>query len=71
MMTEAGRLLLDELRQGDLDPAQLELPWGGRSPRVLTQAHIRFSLRPRDDEDEPSASDAMVEEMCRRHQYGY
>lgn len=38
MMTEAGRALLDDLRQSDpKDPRQLELPWEGRSPRSLTR----------------------------------
>jgi hypothetical protein len=42
MLTPEGRTVLDKLRvsQG-LDP---ELPWGGRSPRVLTRAHDLFSL---------------------------
>jgi len=39
-MRDAGRAALDQLRisQG-LDP---DLPWGGRSPRVLTEAWNRF-----------------------------
>jgi len=43
MLTRAGVVLLDELRmkQG-LDPKK---PWGGRSPRVLTKAYIKFTLR--------------------------
>ena len=42
-MSRAGREKLDRLRQeAGLDP---RLPWGGRSPRVLTQAHQRFTLR--------------------------
>ena len=66
-MSEAGRLELDRLRmeQG----LQLELPWGGRSPRVLTHAHIRFSLSQRDGEDD--LSDAMIDEQYRRFHYGF
>jgi len=43
MLTRAGVVKLDELRvkQG-LDP---KMPWGGRSPRVLTKAYKRFSLK--------------------------
>ncbi len=44
MITPCGRSVLDRLRvEQGLDP---ELPWGGRTPRVLTQAHIRFNLVP-------------------------
>ena len=41
-MTRAGREELDRYRQLDLDDKQ---PWGGRSPRALTKAFRRFSLR--------------------------
>ena len=42
-MTREGRAVLDELRvRGGLDP---RLPWGGRSPRVLTRAYAQFILR--------------------------
>jgi len=40
-MTPRGRALLDELQQEALDSS---LPWGGRSPRFLTEAYQRFSL---------------------------
>ncbi len=42
-MTPEGRRALDKLRlnQG----LQHELPWGGRSPRALTKAYERFTLR--------------------------
>jgi len=41
-ITPRGREKLDELRvrQG-LDA---DLPWGGRSPRVLTRGHLMFIL---------------------------
>jgi len=42
MMTEAGRRKLYEQQELELDPS---LPWGGRSPRSLTEAYQRFSLR--------------------------
>ncbi len=41
-MTDAGRARLDALRVQALDP---RLPWGGRSPRVLTRAYKKFTLR--------------------------
>ena len=40
-MTREGLRFLDELRVED---PQLELPWEGRSPRVLTQAYQKFTL---------------------------
>ncbi len=61
-LTPAGRARLDELRvsQG-LDPS---LPWGGRSPRVLTRAYERFTLR---GETAPSGEeDALIDEQYRR-----
>jgi len=68
-MTPAGRAKLD--RQRVEDP-QLELPWGGRSPRHLTNAYKRFTLRdetaPLDEECE--VSDDVIDEMYRRYQYG-
>ena len=44
MMTPEGLARLDEYRRSALDPS---LPWGGRSPRVLTRAYERFTLRER------------------------
>ena len=42
MITPRGRAILDSLRvEQGLDP---DLPWGGRSPRHLTEAYQRFSL---------------------------
>ena len=71
MMTDEGRLKLDALRKEDVDPRQLELPWGGRSPRCLTEAHERFILRrdaaPLDEE----LSDVELDEQSRRDQYGW
>ena len=43
MMTPAGRAYLDAMRLGQVPESRL--PWGGRSPRVLTKAYKRFSLR--------------------------
>jgi len=65
-LTETGRAVLDALRikQG-LDS---DLPWGGRSPRVLTKAYQRFNLRcetaPSDEFD-----DEIVDERYRRFRY--
>ena len=42
MITPRGREKLDELRiQQGLDP---DLPWGGRSARVLTRGHLMGKL---------------------------
>ncbi len=41
-MTPEGRAVLDALRQ---EVPVKYLPWGGRSPRVLTKAYQRFTLR--------------------------
>ena len=65
-ITSAGRKALDALRlsQG-LDES---LPWGGRSPRVLTKAHERFRLSPRDAASK--AEDDEVDEQYRRFLHG-
>ncbi len=68
MMTEEGRLFLDKCRlDSGLDPT---LPWGGRSPRVLTRAHERFRLKPSGDAATDFGDDRFIDEQCRRHQYG-
>ncbi len=67
-MTPKGREVLEQLRiEEGLDP---RLPWGGRSPRSLTQAALARKLSQRDDDVDREA-DEMLEEMCRRHQYGW
>ena len=59
---------LDKLRQTQgLDKS---LPWGGRSPRLLTQAHIRFSLSQEAATLEEKGDDQFLDEQCRRHLYG-
>jgi hypothetical protein len=60
MMTPEGRARLDELRQEASDNS---LPWGGRSPRVLTKAYERFTLR---REAAPLDEDAMLDEQYQR-----
>ncbi len=67
-MTSKGLAVLDKLRlkQG----LQLELPWGGRSPRVLTRAWERFRfVRETATLDEWPCED-VVEEQYRRFQNG-
>jgi len=68
-MTDAGRAALDKLRQEAPDES---LPWGGRSPRVLTKAYKRFTLR-----DETTTvdecgdwGDALIDEQYRRFTHG-
>ncbi len=63
MMTDAGREELDRLRVEDPRSDQLELPWGGRSPRVLTRAYERFTLR---RQASPLDEDSMLDEQYRR-----
>ncbi len=66
MMTREGRAVLDELRRrGGLDE---NLPWGGRSPRVLTKAYERFTLRREDAE--LSDGDRLLEEQYQRFLQG-
>ena len=69
MMTSAGLAALDKLRTES--PSE-ELPWGGRSPRVLTEAYQRFKLRqeaaPLDEEWPP---DSLLEEQNRRFSDGF
>ncbi len=60
-ITRAGTAALDELRQeAGLDES---LPWGGRSPRVLTKAYQRFTLR---REAAPLDEEAGLDEQYRR-----
>jgi len=70
VITPKGRAVLDELRvkQG-LDP---KLPWGGRSPRALTQAAISFNLESLDDDVNGFSpeEDARIEEQYRRFRHG-
>ncbi len=63
MMTPAGRARLDALRQEAVGSI-CNLPWGGRSPRVLTRAYEKFTLRREDAE--MSAEERHVEEQYRR-----
>jgi len=64
MMTPAGRRILDELRQ----EVRVEyLPWGGRSPRVLTRAYKRFTLSQRDDDS--MEFDAWDEEVLKSNDH--
>ena len=68
-MTPAGRAKLDGLRVAD---PQLHLPWGGRSPRHLTDAYQRFSLKPGTSsvDEFGDHTDAEVDEMYRRFSHG-
>ncbi len=64
MMTPRGRAKLDELQlEFGLDPT---LPWGGRSPRVLTEAYQRFSLSCEAAPLDAEFDDAVVDEQYRR-----
>ena len=70
MMTPAGRKLLDELRQAEADPLQLSLPWGGRSPRVLTRSYQRFTLEAQDDDANGFFDDEVLDDQYRRFNHG-
>ncbi len=66
MMTREGRAILDAMRlESGLDP---ELPWGGRSPRALTKAYEKFTLR---RDASPLDEDAMIDEQYRRFLHGW
>jgi len=71
MMTEAGRRRLDDERVENPTHEQFSLPWGGRNPRALTQAYIRFSLKAQDDGVPDVFEENALEEQCRRHHYGW
>ena len=60
MLTPEGRARLDELRQEAPDNS---LPWAGRSPRVLTKAYERFTLR---RDASPLDEDAVIDEQYQR-----
>ena len=68
MMTREGRAVFDELRirQG-LDP---RLPWGGRSPRSLTKAYARFSLRHEALPLDEVCEDSLMEKIAPEVPYG-
>ena len=60
--------MLDGLRlEQGLDP---DLLWGGRSPRVLTEAYIRFSLSQEASSLDEFFDEEVIDEQCRRHQHG-
>jgi len=70
-MTPEGRARLDELRQEQgLDPM---LPWGGRSPRVLTRSYQEFTLKAQaaGGNGWGHLSDEELEEQYRRFRYGF
>ncbi len=68
-LTPAGRAALDKLRvEQGLDP---KLPWGGRSPRVLTEAHIRFSLGHEAATLDDFFEDSVIDEQHQRFLNGF
>jgi len=66
-LTAAGRRWLDDQRVADPDPRQLELPWGGRSPRALTKAAQAFRLSL---EAATLDEDAMIDQQYQRFLHG-
>jgi len=68
-LTRAGRAKLDRLQVED--PAK-DLPWGGRSPRHLTEAYSLFKLRPETPsvDEECELSDQLLDEQYRRFHNG-
>ena len=67
-ITRKGYRQLDLFRQEDPDESQ---PWGGRSPRHLTDAYQRFSLGSEAATLEESDEDIRLDEQDRRFHYGY
>ena len=67
-VTRAGARVLDELRvEQGLDP---KLPWGGRSPRVLTRAYKRFNFSQETAPVDDDFDEDYVEEQYRRFHNG-
>ncbi len=67
VLTQRGRQQLDELRQAQgLDES---VPWGGRSPRSLTQAAMKFRLSPAATALN-RLTDEELDEQSRRHLNG-
>ena len=66
MMTRHGQQLLLELR-GE------RYPWPNTSPRALTRAYEKFTLKAQaaGGNGLSTEEDELLEEMCRRHHYGY
>ena len=66
-ITLAGRRRLEAFRKAE-EIGQLELPWGGKSPRDLTRSAIAFRFRLEaatlDEED------AKIDEQYRRFSHG-
>ncbi len=69
-ITPEGRERLDRARVANPQPGAAELPWGGRSPRTLTEAYIRFSLSQEASTLNEGLDDLMLDEQCRRHFHG-
>ncbi len=69
-LTRAGTLALEQLRLEQLSPEEkARLPWGGASPRTLTDAYNRFTLKAQADDVHGSSEvdDEIIDEQCRRH----
>ncbi len=67
-ITPHGLTVLDGLRRSQ--GLSSELPWGGRSPRVLTQAWNRFRFVRETATLNEWPDERAIEEQCRRHHYG-
>ncbi len=57
---------MDRQRREHPDQLLLKLPWGGRSPRCLTRAHMRFNLEPSGDDATMEFDDEVLNEQYRR-----
>ncbi len=69
-ITPEGRRRLEEYRRAE-EAGQLALPWGGRSPRDLTEAHKRFRLNHETAPvEENREEDARLDEQYRRFLHG-
>jgi len=70
-MTPAGLEALDQLRLEQHLPDSDQLPWGGRSPRVLTRAWNRFRFVRETATLDEWPEESTLEEQSRRDQYGW
>ena len=66
-MTLEGRKALERFRKAE-ELGQLELPWGGQSPRDLTK--IAMLLDSRREATPLTAEDARIDEQYRRFRHG-
>jgi len=61
--------LFDGLKEADPTAEQCLDPWDGQNPRDLTSSAIRFRLA--QEGASLNEADELIDEMCRRHSFGW